>query len=115
MAKFKCKLCGYTTEEFEELPEDFKCPMCGATADMFEKVEQVIQMAYVCKVCGFVLEEDELPEDYVCPVCGVPAANFEEQQVLQFLNFFQKLFIFKINTYFFRVFFEYFFYISVVF
>ena len=29
-------------------------------------------MAYVCKVCGFVLEEDELPEDYVCPVCGVP-------------------------------------------
>lgn len=42
MAKFKCKLCGYTTEEFEELPEDFKCPMCGATADMFEKVEQVI-------------------------------------------------------------------------
>lgn len=37
------------------------------------------QMAYVCKVCGFVLDEDELPEDYVCPVCGVPAANFEEQ------------------------------------
>jgi rubredoxin len=36
-------------------------------------------MAYVCKVCGFVLEEDELPEDYVCPVCGVSAANFEEQ------------------------------------
>ena len=39
MAKFKCKLCGYTTEEFDELPEDYKCPMCGATADMFEKVE----------------------------------------------------------------------------
>ena len=42
MAKFKCKLCGYTTEEFDELPEDYKCPMCGATADMFEKVEQVV-------------------------------------------------------------------------
>jgi rubredoxin len=39
MAKFKCKLCGYTTDEFEELPDDYKCPMCGATADMFEKVE----------------------------------------------------------------------------
>ena len=62
MAKFKCKLCGFVTDEFDELPEDYKCPMC-----------------YVCKVCGFVLEEDELPEDYVCPVCGVPAANFEEQ------------------------------------
>ena len=36
-------------------------------------------MAYVCKVCGFVLEEGELPEDYTCPVCGVPAEQFEEQ------------------------------------
>ena len=39
MAKFKCKICGFVTEEYEELPEDFKCPMCGASADMFEKVE----------------------------------------------------------------------------
>lgn len=36
-------------------------------------------MAYVCKVCGYVLDADELPEDYVCPVCGVPAEQFEEQ------------------------------------
>ena len=36
-------------------------------------------MAYVCKVCGYVLEEDELPADYVCPVCGVVADQFEEQ------------------------------------
>ena len=39
MAKFKCKLCWFVTDEFDELPEDYKCPMCGATADMFEKVE----------------------------------------------------------------------------
>jgi len=39
----------------------------------------VFFMAYICKVCGYVLEEDELPEDFTCPVCGVPAANFEEQ------------------------------------
>ena len=71
MAKFKCKLCGYTTEEFDELPEDYKCPRKSRIG--------CFKMAYVCKVCGFVLEEDELPEDYVCPVCGVPAANFEEQ------------------------------------
>ena len=36
-------------------------------------------MAYVCKVCGYVLEEDVLPEDYVCPMCGVDADKFEEQ------------------------------------
>ena len=40
MAKFKCKLCGFVTDEFDELPEDYKCPMCGATADMFEEIEQ---------------------------------------------------------------------------
>ena len=36
-------------------------------------------MAYVCKVCGYVLDADELPADYTCPVCGVPAEQFEEQ------------------------------------
>lgn len=35
-------------------------------------------MAYICKVCGFVLEEDELPEDYICPLCDVGAEYFEE-------------------------------------
>ena len=35
-------------------------------------------MAYVCKVCGFVLEEDELPEDYKCPMCGATADMFEK-------------------------------------
>ncbi len=36
-------------------------------------------MAFVCKVCDFILEEDELPDDYICPVCGVGAEHFEEQ------------------------------------
>lgn len=39
MAKFKCKICGYVTDEFDELPADYKCPMCGAGIDMFEEVE----------------------------------------------------------------------------
>ena len=39
MAKFKCKLCGFVVEDYDELPADFKCPMCGAGPDMFEKVE----------------------------------------------------------------------------
>ena len=45
-------------------------------------------MAYICKVCAFVLEEDELPEDYVCPVCGVPAANFEDNKFFNNILFF---------------------------
>ena len=39
MAKFKCKVCGFVTDEFDELPEDYKCPLCGATEKKKKKVE----------------------------------------------------------------------------
>ena len=39
MAKFKCKICGFVTEEYEELPEGYKCPMCGASTKKKKKVE----------------------------------------------------------------------------
>ena len=32
---------------------------------------------WVCKVCGYVYEEDFLPEDYICPLCKHPASDFE--------------------------------------
>ncbi len=49
-------------------------------------------MKYVCKVCGFVYDEEvgdpdngiapktkfeDLPADYVCPLCGVGKEEFE--------------------------------------
>ena len=44
-------------------------------------------MRYVCKVCGFVYDEDaegvafnELPEDYACPLCGVGKDEFEPEE-----------------------------------
>ena len=33
---------------------------------------------YVCKVCGYVYEEDSLPEDFKCPVCKAGAKAFQE-------------------------------------
>ena len=33
---------------------------------------------YVCKICGWVYEEEELPEDIVCPLCKHGYADFEE-------------------------------------
>lgn len=39
MAKWKCKICGYTYEG-EELPADFKCPICKQPVSAFEKVEE---------------------------------------------------------------------------
>ena len=32
---------------------------------------------YVCKICGYVYDNDELPEDYICPICKHPASDFE--------------------------------------
>lgn len=43
-------------------------------------------MRYVCKVCGYVYDEEEegvkfadLPDDYACPLCGVGKDEFEEE------------------------------------
>ncbi len=35
---------------------------------------------FVCKVCGYIYEEDELPEDFICPLCKHGAADFEPIQ-----------------------------------
>lgn len=44
-------------------------------------------MKYVCKVCGYVYDEEaegvkftDLAEDYVCPLCGVGKDEFEVEE-----------------------------------
>ena len=32
---------------------------------------------WVCKICGYIYEEEELPEDFICPLCKHGAADFE--------------------------------------
>ncbi len=32
---------------------------------------------WVCKVCGYVYEDEELPEDFICPLCKHGVADFE--------------------------------------
>ena len=43
-------------------------------------------MKYVCKICGYVYDEEAegvkfeaLPEDYACPLCGVGKDEFEKE------------------------------------
>jgi rubredoxin len=43
-------------------------------------------MKYICKVCGFVYDEEaegvkfeDLPADYLCPLCGVGTDEFEAE------------------------------------
>ena len=43
-------------------------------------------MKYVCKVCGYVYDEEaegtlfsELSEDFACPLCGVGTDEFEAE------------------------------------
>ncbi len=33
---------------------------------------------FVCKICGYVHEDDTLPEDFVCPICKHGASDFEK-------------------------------------
>ena len=32
---------------------------------------------WVCKICGYIHEDEELPEDFICPLCKHGAADFE--------------------------------------
>jgi len=32
---------------------------------------------WVCKICGYVYEDENLPEDFICPLCKHGAADFE--------------------------------------
>ena len=32
---------------------------------------------WVCKICGYVHEDEDLPEDFICPLCKHGAADFE--------------------------------------
>ena len=35
---------------------------------------------WVCKICGYVHEDENLPEDFVCPLCKHGASDFEKLQ-----------------------------------
>lgn len=33
---------------------------------------------WICKICGFVHEDEQLPSDFICPICKHPASDFEK-------------------------------------
>ena len=35
------------------------------------------KVGWVCKICGFVYENENLPADYICPICKHGVADFE--------------------------------------
>lgn len=48
-----------------------------------EGVQEVLNMKYVCDICGWIYDEDEtgvkwedLPEDFTCELCGVGKDQF---------------------------------------
>ena len=44
------------------------------------KPETEGKKGWVCKVCGFIYEEEVLPDDYICPLCKHGVADFEKIQ-----------------------------------
>ncbi len=41
------------------------------------KTEEKAKKGWVCRICGYVHEEEELPADFICPICKHPATDFE--------------------------------------
>jgi len=39
--------------------------------ELIKVTTQKGKVAWVCKVCNYVVYADELPDDYICPKCGV--------------------------------------------
>ena len=33
---------------------------------------------WICKICGYIHEEENLPDDFICPICKHPASDFEK-------------------------------------
>ena len=46
-------------------------------ANVKPKPETEGKRGWVCKICGYIHEEEELPEDFICPLCKHPASDFE--------------------------------------
>ncbi len=44
------------------------------------KPETENKKGWVCRICGYVHEDEELPEDFICPLCKHGAADFEKIQ-----------------------------------
>ncbi len=41
------------------------------------KPETEGKKGWVCKICGYIYEEEELPDDFICPLCKHGVADFE--------------------------------------
>ncbi|MBQ5716297.1 MAG: flavin reductase, partial [Clostridia bacterium] len=46
-------------------------------ANVKPKPETEGKKGWVCKICGYVHEEENLPDDFICPWCKHGAADFE--------------------------------------
>ena len=44
------------------------------------KPQPAKKKGYICKICGYIHDEDELPPDFECPICKHGAEDFEEIQ-----------------------------------
>lgn len=42
------------------------------------KPQSQTSQGYICRVCGYVLEDSVLPDDFICPWCKHGASSFEE-------------------------------------
>lgn len=39
--------------------------------------QETKKKGYVCRICGYVYENETLPDDFICPICKHSASDFE--------------------------------------
>lgn len=49
-------------------------------ANVKPKPNATKKKGYVCKICGYVYENEPLPDDFICPICKHGADDFEKIQ-----------------------------------
>ena len=54
----------------------------SVTYDYYQKhikeAPQKKSKGWVCRICGYIYENENLPPDFICPICKHGAADFEK-------------------------------------
>lgn len=68
-----------TVEESESFNREKSMTYAFYHASVKPKTPAAPSKGWVCKICGYVHEDETLPADFICPICKHPASDFEKK------------------------------------
>lgn len=67
-----------TVEESAVLSKEKSVTYAYYHANIKPKKTESKKKGWICKICGYVHEDENLPADFICPICKHPASDFEK-------------------------------------